>query len=141
MASSEWILRAFDPKICSVLTSSVMETRPEEWNEIVRATSFLHGIHEGNINISSLFQVLELCKYLLLYTCSPAALVRLTKTPLSGDFNHLCDLYKRQHHISISDFLKYHIDSCCHSKLKTGLLMQVLVHHSIIMFKWTMLQV
>ena len=75
--------------------------------------------------MSSLFQVLELCKYLLLYTCSPAALVRLTKTPLSADFNRFCDLYKRQHHNSIGDFLKYHIDCCWNRKLKTGLLMQV----------------
>ena len=40
MPSSEWIFGAFDKKNCSVLTSSVMETSPEEWNEIVRATSF-----------------------------------------------------------------------------------------------------
>ena len=70
--------------------------------------------------------MLELCKYLLLYTSSPAALVRLANTSLSSNFSHFCDLYKSQHHSSISDFLKYHIQSFWSSESRVGLLMQVL---------------
>ena len=73
----------------------------------------------------SLLQVLQLCKYILLYTCSPAALVRLAETPLLADFSHLCYMYKKQHHSSISDFLKYHIESCWNTQSMDGLLMQV----------------
>ena len=78
----------------------------------------------------SLLQVLQLCKYILLYTCSPAALVRLAETSLSKDFSHFCYMYEKQHHSSISDFLKYHIESCWNAQSVDGLMMQVIYTHA-----------
>jgi hypothetical protein len=108
--SLEWIrfddAAVFDAEILSGITSSHEKMHSEKW-------------------ISA---VLQLCKYILLYTCSPAALVRLAETPLLADFSHLCYMYKKQHHSSISDFLKYHIELCWNTQSMDGLLMQITTH-------------
>ena len=64
-----------------------------------------------------------MCKFLLLQTAAPDAIIRLEHTKLVNEKKEIEDIYfRQQHHRSIEDFLKYslHVQD-------TGKLMQVSV--------------
>ena len=54
---------------------------------------------------------------------SPDALIRLINTPLVEEHTKLCKIYmERQHHMSLEDFVQYHISKTTFTK--QGVLMQ-----------------
>ena len=109
LKSSEWVRYHSIGIFTGNLTPAALLSQDEDaWNEAVRISRTCVKICS---NCVFSFQVLKLSQYFLLYTASPAAIVRLLNSDLKDEFGYLCKLYKGQHHTSISDFLDYHIHS------------------------------
>ena len=78
------------------------------------------------------FQVLKLCKFLLLQTAAPDAIIRLEHTKLVNEKEQIQDIYfRQQHHRSIEDFLKFSLQNCCVED--TGMLMQVSAQQGVVL--------
>lgn len=71
--------------------------------------------------------MLRLSQYLLLQTASDDSLVRLKKTALAEQQQELMRLYFSEHHDSVVDFVRHHIQQD-DTGSQEGLLMQVYMH-------------